>query len=57
MNELTFVLLGRDKAAPDTIRHWVANRLMHNKNKITDPQIIEALDCADLMGQELSNFL
>lgn len=51
-DELTFVLLGRDVAAPDTIRHWVANRLLRGKNTITDPQIVEALACADTMERE-----
>ena len=48
-DELVFVLLARDVAAPDTIRQWVANRLSKSKNKITDAQIVEALLCADKM--------
>lgn len=50
--EMTFVLLGRDVAAPDTIRCRVAERLMRRKNKITDPQITEAMACADAMERE-----
>ncbi len=51
-NERTFVLLARDEAAPDAIRHWVALRLAKGKNAITDPQIVKALECADLMDSE-----
>lgn len=51
-DELLFVLLGRDSAAPDTIRFWVRCRLASGKNEPSDPQIVEALQCADLMEQE-----
>lgn len=50
--EMTFVLLGRDVVAADTIRHWVALRLGCGKNQITDPQIFEALACADTMERD-----
>lgn len=52
-DEMTFVLLGRDAAAPHAIHAWVAERIRLGKNKATDPQIIEALECAARM--ELSN--
>lgn len=48
-NEMTFVLLGRDMAAPDTIRYWVSKRIELGKNKADDPQIVEALECAKQM--------
>lgn len=48
-DELTFVLLGRDAAAPDTIRFWAAKRIALGKNIPTDPQIVEALECAAAM--------
>lgn len=51
-NEMIFVLLGRDVAAPDAIRSWVAHRLSLGKNKITDAQITGALACADTMERE-----
>lgn len=51
-HEWTFVLLGRDAAAPATIRFWVNERLRLGKNLPTDPQIAEALDCADAMERE-----
>lgn len=51
-NELTFVLLGRDVAAPDTIRSWVQRRIKLGKNKSTDRQIIQALLTAKLMDEE-----
>jgi hypothetical protein len=51
-NEMTFVLLARDSAAPSTIRYWVETRILQGKNKPDDPQILEALRCADIMAQE-----
>ena len=51
-DELTFVLLGRDAASPDTIRYWVEERIRLGKNTSHDPQITEALLCADNMESE-----
>ena len=48
-DEMTFVLLGRDVAAPHAIRAWVDERLRLGKNLVSDPQIVEALKCADAM--------
>lgn len=48
--EMTFVLLARDAAAPVAIRAWVAERLRLGKNTADDPQIAEALECARKMG-------
>lgn len=48
-DEMTFVLLGRDKAAPVAIRAWVAERLRLGKNTQHDAQITEALVCAGVM--------
>lgn len=50
--EMTFVLLGRDVAAPIAIREWVKARLILGKNKQDDPQIVDALACADMMIKE-----
>jgi hypothetical protein len=50
--EMTFVLLGRDAAAPIAIRAWVAERLRLGKNKKDDAQIVEALECAATMEAE-----
>lgn len=50
-DEMTFVLLGRDRAAPAAIRAWVAERIRIGKNKFKDAQITEALKCA----QEIEN--
>lgn len=52
--EMIFVLLGRDVAAPSTIRHWIAMRIKLGKNKFADAQIQEALACAETMERELS---
>lgn len=51
-NEMTFVLLSRDAAAPVAIRAWVAERLRLGKNKKGDKQIVEALACAQTMETE-----
>lgn len=45
-DELIFVLLARDVAASTTVRTWVAERLRLGKNRIDDPQIVEALEWA-----------
>lgn len=50
--EMTFVLLARDVAAPFAIRAWVKERVRLGKNKYTDPQIVEALACADFMEKQ-----
>lgn len=51
-NEMVFVLIGRDPAAPVAIRAWVAERLRLGKNQETDAQITEAIDIARTMEQE-----
>lgn len=50
--EMVFVLLGRDPAAPVAIRAWIEERLRLGKNELTDAQIMEALACAETMEQE-----
>lgn len=50
--EMTFVLLARDVAAPETIRDWCSKRIAHGKNTWTDPQIREALSCANEMERQ-----
>lgn len=47
--EILFVLLARDAAAPVAIRAWVQERLRLGKNSGSDPQILEALECARAM--------
>lgn len=42
-DEMTFVLLGRDEAAPAAIHAWVKERINLGKNKPGDVQIVEAL--------------
>lgn len=51
-NEMLFTLRAHDVCAPATIRHWVSLRLMHGKNVADDPQIKEALECADFMEKQ-----
>ena len=45
-DEMVFVLLGRDVAAPNVIRFWVEERIRLGNNQLSDPQIVEALACA-----------
>lgn len=52
-DELMFVLLARDIAAPQIIRAWCNERIRLGKNKeYGDPQIAEARALADLMVEE-----
>lgn len=48
-NEMLFVLLERDAAAPTAIRAWIAKRIELGKNTPDDIQILEALQCAEYM--------
>jgi hypothetical protein len=48
-DERIFVLLERDIAAPHSIREWALERVARGKNHADDPQIVEALKCAELM--------
>lgn len=41
-DEMVFVLLGRDAAAPAAIRAWVAERIRLGKNRPDDGQVLEA---------------
>jgi hypothetical protein len=52
-DEQTFVLLGRDAAAPAAIRAWVEERIRLGKNKRDDAQIQEACNCADKIEDDL----
>jgi len=51
-NEMVFVLLGRDPIAPIVIRIWCMLRVLISKNQKNDKQIVEALECADVMEKE-----
>lgn len=50
--EMLFVLLSRDQAAPAAIRAWAQERVRLGKNAPGDPQVVEALGCADTMERE-----
>lgn len=56
-DEMCFVLLGRDSAAPAAVRKWVSERIRLGKNASSDPQIVEALKCADEMNQQYAERL
>lgn len=44
-DEMVFVLLGRDAAAPAAISAWIAERIRLGKNRPNDAQILEAESC------------
>jgi len=44
-DEMTFVLLGRDRATPVAIRAWIEERIRLGKNKRDDATIIDAERC------------
>jgi len=48
-DEMTFVLLGRDPAAPAAIRAWAEARIRMGKNGPLDDQIWEAIEVAKTM--------
>jgi hypothetical protein len=48
-DEMTFVLLGRDAAAPVAIEAWISERIRLGKNTSEDAQITEAKQCAEKM--------
>ena len=48
-DEMLFVLIGRDIAAPVAIRAWIEERIRTGKNVRTDAQIVEAEECAQWM--------
>mgnify|MGYP003579755805 CR=1 FL=1 len=50
--EMVFVLLSRDAAAPVAIRAWIAERLRLGQNTETDAQIVDARECAQIMEKE-----
>jgi hypothetical protein len=49
-NEMLFVLLARDRAAPKALRFWCNERIRLHLNDPGDEQIKEALACADAMA-------
>ena len=51
-DERLFVLRARDPVAPQTIRFWCKLRIEMGENTLTDPQIVDALACAELMERE-----
>lgn len=51
-DEMTFVLLGRDLAAPATIRYWCLQRMAMGQNQEHSHQIIEAHLCANTMERQ-----
>jgi hypothetical protein len=51
-DEIIFVLMARDVAAPAAIQRWVDERVRLGKNKYLDPQIQEALHCSGQMVQQ-----
>jgi hypothetical protein len=50
--EMIFVLLARDAAAPAAIRAWIEARISLGKNHPADNQILEAESCARMMERQ-----
>src|SRR5690348_11001333 len=50
--EWTFVLLGRDRAAPAAVRAWIEERIRLGKNTPNDAQIREAAAWIDAVEEE-----
>jgi len=48
-DEILFIMMERDLAAPETIRFWVEKRIELGLNKRDDPQMQDALACANRM--------
>lgn len=55
-DEMTFVLLGRDPAAPSTIRYWAGRRVDLGLNRPEDEKLAEAKKCAEIMEAERAFF-
>ena len=53
-DEMVFVLLGRDAAAPLAIRAWAEARITLGLNDRTDAKIVEAFACAETMEREVN---
>jgi hypothetical protein len=51
-DEWTFVLLGRDAAAPAAVRAWIAERIRLGKNQPDDAQIREAQQWIQTVEEE-----
>lgn len=51
-NEMLFVLRAHDITAPIVIRHWVDERIRLGKNKVGDPELVDALKCAAIMEDQ-----
>lgn len=51
-DEMVFVLLGRDEAAPAAILAWCNERIRLGLNTDGDPKVSEALECANKMVEE-----
>ena len=54
-DEMTFVLLGRDVAAPATVRAWIEERIRLGKNNRNDAQIVEAEEWIATVQRERLN--
>lgn len=50
-DEMIFVLLERDEAAPAAIREWIKERIKIGKNKPGDVKLIEAEKTAQYMEE------
>lgn len=51
-DELIFVLLGRDLAAPAAVRAWIAERIRLGLNRPGDAKLVSAERLAETMARE-----
>lgn len=51
-DEIIFVILARDVAAPHAVIEWALERCRRGKNRLIDTKIIEALECAVAMEKQ-----
>lgn len=52
MNEMMFILLARDPAAPAAIDAWILERVKLGLNRMSDDKIKSAIKCKDIMLEE-----
>lgn len=50
-DEMVFVLLERDAAAPDAIRAWIESRIKRGLNQPLDEQLVKAEKVAQYMEE------
>jgi len=52
-DEMVFVMLGRDQAAPIAIEAWISARIALGLNQPGDPELADAREAAEWMRRQL----